>query len=320
MAHATVSRCLVRRGMSRRPRSPREAVRRFEWPCPGDLLQMDTKRLARFTRPGHAVTGDRHRTAAEKRQRVGWEFCHSMIDDHSRLAYTEIHRDEKAPTVVAFVERALEFFAAHGITARRLQTDNALELRPQPRPRATSCRARDPSPHDPAAHAQAQRQGRALPADPRPRMGLRTALSRLTRPRGSAADLARALQLHPQPQLALQPAAHHPRSGPAEAQQLAVDGAEQLLQVRDDGRAPPFARSRRVAGRARDRDRASAPRPRGGRRPFGSTSTTTPRSGVTPIDSKACSTASAERGPVQIDVEPVADAGDLERPLGALPE
>ena len=51
--------------------------------------------------------------------RVGWEFCHSMIDDHSRLAYTEIHRDEKAPTVVAFVERALEFFAAHGITARR---------------------------------------------------------------------------------------------------------------------------------------------------------------------------------------------------------
>ena len=107
MAHATVSRCLVRRGLSRLPRAPREQVRRFEWPCPGDLLQMDTKRLARFTRPGHAVTGERYRTAAEKRAGVGWEFCHSIIDDHTRLAYTEIHPDEQAPTVTAFVARAL---------------------------------------------------------------------------------------------------------------------------------------------------------------------------------------------------------------------
>ena len=125
MAHATVSRCLARRGLSRRPPVPREAVRRFEWPCPGDLLQMDTKRLGRFSRPGHKVTGVRDRTGAEKRMRVGWEFCHSMIDDHSRLAYTEIHRDEKAATVTAFVERAIGFFAGHGIAAKRIQTDNA---------------------------------------------------------------------------------------------------------------------------------------------------------------------------------------------------
>jgi len=125
MAHATVSRCLQRRGMSRMPPTPREAVRRFEWPCPGDLLQMDTKRFGRFSRPGHKVTGTRDRTGAEKRMRVGWEFCHSMIDDHSRLAYTEIHPDEKAATVTAFLQRALAFFAAHGIAARRVQTDNA---------------------------------------------------------------------------------------------------------------------------------------------------------------------------------------------------
>jgi transposase InsO family protein len=125
MAHATVSRCLTRRGLSRTPAAPREAVRRFEWPCPGDLLQMDTKRLARFARPGHKVTGDRHRTGAEKRMRIGWEFCHSLIDDHSRLAFTEIHPDEKAATVTAFVRRALAFFAGHGITAKRIQTDNA---------------------------------------------------------------------------------------------------------------------------------------------------------------------------------------------------
>ena len=125
MAHATVSRCLARRGISRRPAVPREQVRRFEWPCPGDLLQMDTKRLARFTRPGHRVTGDRYRTGREKRNGPGWEFCHSIIDDHSRLAYTEIHPDEQAPTVTGFLDRALEFFASHGIAARRLQTDNA---------------------------------------------------------------------------------------------------------------------------------------------------------------------------------------------------
>lgn len=126
MAHATVSRCLARRGMSRRPAPEREQVRRFEWPCPGDLLQMDTKRLARFTRPGHAVTGDRYRSAKEKRQRVGYEFCHSIIDDHSRVVYTEVLADEKAATVTAFVARALDALAGHGITdVKRLQTDNA---------------------------------------------------------------------------------------------------------------------------------------------------------------------------------------------------
>jgi transposase InsO family protein len=125
MAHATVSRCLARRGVSRMPRAERDEVRRFEWPCPGDLLQMDTKRLARFDRPGHKVTGDRFRTAKEKRNGPGYEFCHSIIDDHTRLAYTEVHRDEKADTVTAFVQRALGFFAGHGIQPKRLQTDNA---------------------------------------------------------------------------------------------------------------------------------------------------------------------------------------------------
>jgi transposase InsO family protein len=125
LPHATVSRCLERRGLSRPPRPAREEVRRFEWPCPGDLLQMDTKRFARFSSPGHAVTGDRTRTSAKKRQRIGYEFAHSILDDHSRLAYTELQRDERAATVTGFVARALSFFAGHGIEPRRLQTDNA---------------------------------------------------------------------------------------------------------------------------------------------------------------------------------------------------
>jgi transposase InsO family protein len=125
IAHSTVHAILRRHGRSRIPKAPREAVVRFEWPCPGDLLQMDTKRFGRFTRPGHRVTGVRDRTGAEKRARVGWEFCHSIIDDHTRLAYSELHGDEKADTVTAFTERAIAFFAQLGIRPRRLQTDNA---------------------------------------------------------------------------------------------------------------------------------------------------------------------------------------------------
>lgn len=122
--HSTVSRCLERRGLSRQPKPAKEAVRRFEWPCPGDLLQMDTKQFARFFVPGHAVTGDRS-TSGGNRPRVGYEFAHSIIDDHSRLAYTELHRDQRAATVTAFVARALGFFRSCGIEPKRLQTDNA---------------------------------------------------------------------------------------------------------------------------------------------------------------------------------------------------
>jgi transposase InsO family protein len=123
--HSTVHATLRRHGISRPPRPKREAVVRYEWPCPGDLLHMDTKRYARFSRPGHAVTGDRHRTGAEKRMRVGHEFVHSIVDDHTRLAYSELHPDERAATVVAFTRRALRFFEAHGIRSKRLMTDNA---------------------------------------------------------------------------------------------------------------------------------------------------------------------------------------------------
>src|SRR4051794_8690474 len=123
--HATVWRCLRRAGLSRPPRTEREAPRRYEWPCPGDLLHIDTKRFARFTRPGHAVTGDRYKTSAQWRQRVGYEWVHSLVDDHSRLAYSELHRDETAATVTAFVGRGLAFFAGLGITPKRLMSDNA---------------------------------------------------------------------------------------------------------------------------------------------------------------------------------------------------
>jgi hypothetical protein len=79
-AHATVWRTLKRAGISRAAREPRERPRLYELPCPGDLLHIDSKRFARFTRPGHAVTGDRHVSGAEKRKRVGYEWVHSLVD------------------------------------------------------------------------------------------------------------------------------------------------------------------------------------------------------------------------------------------------
>jgi transposase InsO family protein len=123
--HSTVHRTLARHGISRPPRTPRERAVRYEWPCPGDLLHIDSKRYARFARPGHRATGIRDKTGAEKRAGQGYEFAHSLVDDHSRLAYSELHPDERARTVAGFVRRALAFFEANGVRPRRLMSDNA---------------------------------------------------------------------------------------------------------------------------------------------------------------------------------------------------
>ena len=126
-AHSTVWKVLKRAGISRRPRAVKEPANRYEWPCPGDLLHMDVSRYARFRRPGHRVTGDRSQHSRQwmrPETRVGYDYAHAIVDDHSRLAYVELHDDEKAATVTGFVARALAYFAEQGIIAKRLMTDN----------------------------------------------------------------------------------------------------------------------------------------------------------------------------------------------------
>ena len=125
-AHSTVWKVLKRAGLSRRPAAVREPANRYEWPCPGDLLHMDTSRYARFLRPGHRVTGDRSQRLRGRsvESRVGYDFAHAIVDDHSRLAYVELHNDERAETVTGFLERALAFFESHEIVTKRLMTDN----------------------------------------------------------------------------------------------------------------------------------------------------------------------------------------------------
>src|SRR5438876_3189673 len=105
VAHSTVWKVLQRHGLSRRRRH-KEPANSYEWPCPGDLLHMDISRYARFERPGHAVTGDRSQRARrwmDPGTRVGYDYAHAIVDDHSRVAYVELHRDEKAATVTGFV-------------------------------------------------------------------------------------------------------------------------------------------------------------------------------------------------------------------------
>jgi transposase InsO family protein len=125
-AHSTVWKVLKRAGISRRAPAAKEPANRYEWPCPGDLLHMDVSRYARFLRPGHRVTGDRSQSLRGRsiKTRVGYDYAHAIVDDHSRLAFVELHDDEKAATVTGFVERALAFFAEQGIGAKRLMTDN----------------------------------------------------------------------------------------------------------------------------------------------------------------------------------------------------
>ena len=119
--HSTIHQVLRRGGCSRRPRPVRPAIVRYEWPCPGQLLHMDVKKLGCFEAPGHALTADRSRRS----RGAGWEYAHSIVDDCSRLAYAEIHPDEQAATVTAFTGRALDWFLEQGIVCERLMTDNA---------------------------------------------------------------------------------------------------------------------------------------------------------------------------------------------------
>jgi transposase InsO family protein len=122
-ARSTIWKVLRRHGLSRLPRPPRPAPRRYEWSRPGALLHIDVKRLVRFEQPGHRVTGNRqHRS-----RRVGFEYLHCVVDDHSRYAWVELHPREDAETAAAMLERVLADLHERGIAApEAVMTDNAL--------------------------------------------------------------------------------------------------------------------------------------------------------------------------------------------------
>ncbi len=120
---ATVSRVLKRLGLNKlKALDPAEPVRRYERDKPGELLHIDIKKLGRFDRPGHRVTGDR--TGQSNSRGVGWEYLHVCIDDHSRLAFSQILPDERKDSAVAFLKAAVAYYRRLGIAVERVMTDN----------------------------------------------------------------------------------------------------------------------------------------------------------------------------------------------------
>lgn len=134
MAPSTVHRVLVRHDLHRLRHLDRQTgreIRRYERKRPGELVHVDVKKLGKIpVGGGHKTRG---RAAARKdknRQgRIGFAYIHSAVDDHSRLAYSEVLADETGATSAAFWRRAEAFFGAHGIVVERVMTDNALAYR-----------------------------------------------------------------------------------------------------------------------------------------------------------------------------------------------
>ena len=133
IAVSTVSGILTRIGMGKLGRVGLEPARRYERERPGELVHIDIKKLGRIERGagarivGMANRGSRPRrrdAAGVDRQTAGWEYVHIAVDDCTRLAYAEVLRNHKASTVVAFLRRAVQFFARHGVTVERVLTDN----------------------------------------------------------------------------------------------------------------------------------------------------------------------------------------------------
>ena len=132
----TITRILRRNGVPRLHdcdpltgeviRASKTTAVRYERDRPGELVHMDVKKLGRIP-PGGGWRAHGRRmgsTSERKKTKIGYDYVHSIVDDHTRLAYSEIHDDEKGDTRAGFFERAIEFFDSHGITIERVMTDN----------------------------------------------------------------------------------------------------------------------------------------------------------------------------------------------------
>lgn len=122
LARSTVARWLARHGIGKRAAlEPRKPPNRYQRDRPGELIHIDIKKLGRFARPGHRVTGARK---GNRNKGAGWDFVHVAIDDATRLAYVEVLADERKTTAVGFVLRALRWFRTRGVKVERIMTDN----------------------------------------------------------------------------------------------------------------------------------------------------------------------------------------------------
>jgi transposase InsO family protein len=120
---ATVSRILHRLGLNRLSAlEPAEPVRRYERDKPGEMIHIDIKKLGRFNRIGHRITGDRR--GQSNSRGVGWEYVHVAVDDHSRIAFAKIMPSEKKRSATTFLKAAIAYYEGLGVKVERVMTDN----------------------------------------------------------------------------------------------------------------------------------------------------------------------------------------------------
>jgi transposase InsO family protein len=144
---STVSGILLRIGMGRLGRLGMEPAERYERTVAGELIHIDVKKLGRIHGgAGKRITGIKRNPSPTRvdrdgmeRRVTGWEFVHIAIDDATRLAYAEVLPDEKASTAIAFLRRAIKFYARHGMQVLELLTDNGSAYRSAVH--AIACRA-----------------------------------------------------------------------------------------------------------------------------------------------------------------------------------
>jgi transposase InsO family protein len=123
---STVARYVRRLGLHRlEVLDPKPPAQRYEHERPGELVHLDIKRLVRFRDPGHRVTADR----TKQSRGAGWQFLHVAIDDHARVAYGELYRDERALSAARFLARLVGYYRRLGITIARVLTDNGAAYR-----------------------------------------------------------------------------------------------------------------------------------------------------------------------------------------------
>jgi transposase InsO family protein len=121
---ATVSRILRRLGLNRvSALEPAQPIRRYEREKPGELIHIDIKKLGRIGSVGHRITG-RQTGAVNRHRGIGWEFVHVCIDDASRIAFSQVMKDEKKESAVAFLKAAVAYYASLGVRIERVMTDN----------------------------------------------------------------------------------------------------------------------------------------------------------------------------------------------------
>lgn len=188
---ATVSHVL-RLGLNRmRDLEPVEPERRYEREKPGEIIHIDIKKLGRFQRVGHCITGDP--SAPNKSRGAGWDYVHVCIDDHSRVAFSEIKPDETASSAVPFLKAAVAYYRSLGVIVSRVMTDNGSCY--QSFAFRGACQDLGIKHIRTSLTRPEQMAGRTLHPDRISRMGVCQSLSHLRSARPRASDLAAPIQL-----------------------------------------------------------------------------------------------------------------------------